>query len=156
MYKIKKTGFTLIELIVVVAILGILATIGLTSFQTSQMKSRDTKRKSDLEQIQRALEMYMNDHSNYPTSVGGEIVVGDALDWGTAEFKDSEGTIYMKQLPGDPRDQEYCYVYSAGPPITYKIYAKLENSEDPKVGGPYTCAGLNTYNYGVSSSNTSP
>ena len=156
-------GFTLIELIVVIAILGILAGIGLTSFRTSQMKSRDAKRKSDLEQVQRALEMYMNDYANYPTSSNdGEIMVnGSALTWGTDEFKDQKETLYIKQLPGDPRgNPEYCYVYDAGPPIVYKIYARLENTQDPAcLGGNCATArafGAGTYNYGVASSNASP
>ncbi|MGB9706948.1 MAG: type IV pilin protein, partial [Microgenomates group bacterium] len=61
-----KFGFTLIELLVAVAILGILATVGLGSFQSSQMKGRDARRKSDLSQIQKALEMYYNDKGAYP------------------------------------------------------------------------------------------
>lgn len=158
MTKKDSSGFTLIELIVVIAILGILAGIGLTSFRTSQMKSRDAKRKSDLEQVQRALEMYMNDYSNYPTSAGGKIVLpGGALTWGTSEFKDSKDTIYIKQLPGDPRGSpEYCYVYDVGPPIVYKIYATLENSEDPKATLNVNCGAGEGYNYGVASPNTVP
>lgn len=156
-----RGGFTLIELLVVTVILGVLAAIGLITFQTSQMKSRDAKRKSDLEQVQRALEMYVNDYGNYPTSAGGKIVVGSALDWGTSEFKDSKETIYMKQLPKDPTgNPEYCYVYEAGPPVAYKIYAKLENSQDPRcLGGNCATAracGTDTYNYGVASSNVTP
>lgn len=164
MNKIKKNrfiqhqfhgaGFTLIELIVVIAILGILATIGLTSFQTSQMKSRDARRKSDLEQVQRALEAYMNDYGNYPAANAGGI---DGFLWG-GEMKDAKDTLYMKQLPKDPRgNPEYCYLTVAATPYTYyKLYAKLENSEDPRIGGPYTCAGIGTYNYGVASSNATP
>ena len=61
-----KKGFTLIELLVVIAILGLLATVGLSSFRTSQLKGRDSKRKSNLSQIQKALEMYYNDYGQYP------------------------------------------------------------------------------------------
>lgn len=150
-----KKGFTLIELLVVMAILGILATVGLGAFRTSQMKSRDAKRKSDLGQIQRALEMYFNDKGTYPTiplsSWGGELVDTDNTE-----------TIYMKELPSDPSGSpEYCYE-----PVnskTYKLYAKLENSQDPNclegICSPPTgsCGGLtNAYNYGVSSPNTLP
>lgn len=161
MNKIKKTGFTLIELIVVIAILGILATIGLTSFRASQIKSRDAKRKSDLEQVQRALEIYMNDVGHYPNSTteGGII---DSFLWG-AEFSDAKGTMYMKELPKDSNSSsEYCYKSVAVPAVatSYKLYAKLENSQDPAcLGGNCATArgcGTGTYNYGVSSSNTSP
>lgn len=147
-------GFTLIELLVVMTILGLLSTVGLVSFRTSQMKSRDSQRKSDLGQIQRALELYYNDYNAYPSSTEGKINVGGALNWGD-EFKDAKGTVYMKELPKDPTgNPEYCYMNFTSP-VSYKIYAKLENSKDPKIGGPYTCAGT-SYNYGVASSNTTP
>jgi len=71
MDKQKNFGFTLMELLIVIAILGLLATIGLGSFRTSQMKGRDAQRKSDLSQIQKALEMYYNDYSGYPAAITG-------------------------------------------------------------------------------------
>jgi len=149
--KMFLKGFTMIELLVVMAILGVLAVVGVQSFRLSQAKSRDARRKSDLEQVQRALEMYVNDHKSYPTSDNGKIL---GTNWG-GEFADSNGTIYMKELPKDPRgNPEYCYSSDTG--NEYKLYAKLENSQDPKVGGPYSCNGVNDYNYGVSSPNTTP
>lgn len=154
-----KRGFTLIELLVVMAILGVLATVGLSSFRLSQIKSRDARRKSDLGQVQRALEMYYNDYGAYPAAAGGEI---GGFAWGTEEFKDAKDTVYMKELPKDPTGtQEYCYATSAVPPYTYyKLYARLENSQDPKcLDGNCATArvcGTGTYNYGVSSSNTVP
>ncbi len=151
----KAVGFTLIELMVVMVILGLLATVGLASFRTSQIKSRDAKRKSDLGQIQRALELYYNDYNTYPDSVGGKISVGGALNWGD-EFKDAKETVYMKELSKDPtKNPDYCYASSASP-VSYKLYAKLENSQDPRIGGPYTCGGVSSYNYGVASANETP
>ena len=148
MIKNRKNAFTLIELLVAVAILGILATVGLGSFQSSQMKSRDAQRKSDLSQIQKALEMYYNDKGRYPLSIPE---AGN-------EWKDtsvSEGTLYMKSVPGDPKGGSYCYESNG---IYYKIYAKLENMKDPKIASPSSsvCTAANGYNYGVSSSNTAP
>lgn len=142
----KIKGFTLIELLVVVVILGILAGIGLSTFQTSQAKGRDSRRKSDLEQIQRALEMYANDKGRYP----------DSLPFGE-EWVDDKGTVYMKEVPVDPRGSEsepgYCYQTEESGKV-YKIYANLENRQDPALGN-YTCGG-ESYNYGVASSNTRP
>lgn len=154
--KNRKNGFTLIELLVVMAILGLLSTVGLNSFRHSQIRSRDARRKSDLEQVQRALEMYYNDYKDYPAaSAGGEISVGGAIFWGS-EFKDTKNTVYMKELPNDSTgDPEYCYLYEDNP-VSYKLYAKLEISEDPQIGGPYTCAGTTDYNYGVASANVTP
>ena len=158
----KSRGFTLIELLVVMVILGILAVVGISSFRTSLAKSRDAKRKSDLEQVQRALEMYYNDNGNYPSSSAGEIVIGvNTLSWvDNSEFSDSKGTIYIKELPEDPSGSpQYCYKPSASP-VSYQLYATLENSQDPRClddncQTERDCFG-EKYNYGVSSSNTVP
>lgn len=154
MKKTNKKGFTLVELLVVMAIIGILSTLGLVSFRNAQPKSRDSRRKSDLEQVQRALEMYYNDYNDYPSSNGGAIQIGSTLTWGVSEMKDSKGTIYMKELPKDPTgNPEYCYVYINK---SFKLYARLENTNDPVVGGPYSCGGVSIYNYGVASPNEKP
>lgn len=63
-----KKGFTLIELLVVVAIIGILASIVLININNARKKARDSKRIAEIEQIQRALEMYYNDNGTYPIS----------------------------------------------------------------------------------------
>jgi prepilin-type N-terminal cleavage/methylation domain-containing protein len=146
--KNKKTGFTLIELLIAVTILGILATVGLGSFQSSQMKGRDAQRKSDLSQIQKALEMYYNDKGGYPLSIPEA-----GIEW--KDLSVSDGTLYMKSVPGDPRGGSYCYESDG---TYYKIYAKLENTKDSKVITPSSsvCTAVNGYNYGVSSSNTTP
>jgi len=145
----KSRGFTLIELLVVIAILGVLATVGLGSFQSSQMKGRDARRKSDLSQIQKALEMYYNDKGGYPLSIPD---VGN--EWRDTSVGD-DGTLYMKSVPGDPKGGSYCYESDGS---YYKIYAKLENTKDPKIITPDSsaCSAADGYNYGVSSSNATP
>ena len=59
-------GFTLIELLVVVAIIGILSSVVLASLNSARAKARDTRRLSDMRQIQRALEMYYDANGSYP------------------------------------------------------------------------------------------
>lgn len=145
----RQAGFTLVELLVVIAILGLLATIGLGSFRSTQIKSRDSQRKSDLSQIQKALEMYYNDHGQYPSSIPA----------GGGSWQDEEGTLYMKKVPKDPKDPAHVYLYQqrdsgAG----YTLYARLENTNDPcfKTG---VCkdyglsCGSGNCNYGIASSN---
>lgn len=156
--KKDKIGFTLIELLVVIAILGILATVGLGSFQSSLMKGRDAQRKHDLGQIQKALEMYLNDHGRY--IAGLPAAAAPLLD------PDNNQTIYMKSVPQGPKGDDYCYETDATGTY-YRIYAKLENVNDQGIiksgcvaGGLCSCAdaggcacNINNNNYRVWSSN---
>lgn len=70
----KKTsltkGFTLIELMVVIAIIGVLASIVMVSLATARAKGRDARRVSDMKNIQLALEQYYNDNLKYPSTLG--------------------------------------------------------------------------------------
>ena len=56
-----KKGFTLVELLIVMAIISILATLIVGGFRSSQMRGRDGARKSDLKQISNALELFYSD-----------------------------------------------------------------------------------------------
>lgn len=56
----SKTGFTLIEILVVMAIIGLLATIILGSFSNARKKSRDARRVADLKQLENAIHLYVS------------------------------------------------------------------------------------------------
>ncbi len=71
MLKLQKrmqAGFTIIELLIVIAIIGILATLVLTNFQGAQAKGRDTVRKNDINSVYQKLEEYYNENGSYPDS----------------------------------------------------------------------------------------
>lgn len=163
----SQAGFTLLELIVVMAIMGLLIAVTASTFQTSRIKGKDGRRKSDLKQIQNALEAYMNDHSVYPQAsapTGGSIVAcggsgTTACAFGSA-FTDENGTVYMAQIPSDPSSPTLQYLYLASSDQKqYQIFTYLENTQDSSTA---TYVGKNcptvTYqcNYGVSSANTTP
>ena len=66
-----KEGFTLIELLVVIAIIGVLASIVLASLNTARLKSRDTRRVADMNQIKLALQLYYDSYRAYPDVAAG-------------------------------------------------------------------------------------
>lgn len=137
--KVKK-AFTLVELLVVMSIIGVLASLAVGSFRTAQLRGRDTQRKSDLKQISNALELFYADHGRYPDAVSGRISgcsydpalgTGTACTWGEGEFTDGK-TVYFKVLPKDPLDA-YSYTYqtvSGSLNQKYQLFARLENTED--------------------------
>jgi len=116
----KNRSFTLIELMIIIAILGVLAALISGNFITSLKKGRDARRKADLEQIQRALEMYYEDNRSYPTSLnfGGQLCHPNGCDV----------KVYMQKIPTDPvSGNNYVYI-STGQ--TYQLYSCIENQLD--------------------------
>jgi prepilin-type N-terminal cleavage/methylation domain-containing protein len=62
-----KKAFTLLELLIVIAIIGILVSIGVASYAQAQKKARDSRRTSDMKAVQAAFEQYYADNNgNYP------------------------------------------------------------------------------------------
>ena len=119
-----KKGFTLVELVVVVAVVGLMTTVTLVLLDpaTQLKKARDAKRKADLSQIQSALELYRADQNAYPTSLP---TCGGALYTTT--------TVYIRKAPCDPKNTgqlTYRYIPSGTPPVIYWIVACLENVND--------------------------
>lgn len=123
----SQKGFTLIEILVAATIIGILSTIGITGFQAVTRNGRDAVRKSDLEQIRSALEIYKSENNQYPASSAC-----------TSPFPD---TTYINPFPADPRKPkfQYCYVRSATSTLTYTICAHLENG-DPNTDYKANCS----------------
>jgi len=164
-------GFTLIELLIVIGVIGILVTgVFVYVDPLAQLqKAHDARRKSDLAQIQRALEQfYKDDNGKYPANpVDGDYRIqgldGQVADWGAPFLP------YMAVLPKDSKDgKKYIYI-SGNNGQSYRLYASLERGgSDPQACKPdgSICSGVpsgvrcgtaaDICNYGVSSPNVSP
>lgn len=140
-------GFTLIELIIVVTIIGILSSLLLSNLVGIRGRVRDGQRKSDLAQIKQALEIYRSDNGTYPDSSG-------ALNLSRCGEKfESPTNVYMQKIPCDPLNTPPYYMYryaTVDDGVTYTLSACLENITDAKKTDPNyaaPCDGTNNWSY---------
>lgn len=133
MKRKQEQGFTIIELIVVMGVISVLATVLITIINPIAQfaKSRDGKRKADLEQMRAALEEYRADQGSYFTPPGSQaylVACGNSFSTGS--------TTYIQNMPCDPlgsgqlyNSQNYAYgVNPTG--SSYAAVACLENAND--------------------------
>lgn len=113
----KRNGFTLLELLIVLGIISIIMMLGSTVYSGVQKRSRDAKRKGDLNIIRSSLELYRTNYSYYPSSLDEN------------DFKSN----YLKIAPSDPKTQQG-YEYTVITPIEcnglsckYNLCTILEN-----------------------------
>src|SRR5438034_11596803 len=102
-------GFTLIEVMVVVVILGILAAIIVPKIMSRPEQARIVKAKQDILAIESALDLYKLDNNTYPSTDQGlqALVTKPAISPIPANWKEDG---YLKQLPEDPWGEAYQYV----------------------------------------------
>lgn len=127
MNKRKNSGFTFIEILVVVTVIALLTTIAAVSYTAVNKRSRDAKRLGDLEQIRAALELCRTEQSTYPASIASGVVCG--------------ANTYLTPLPKDPRDGQvgYGYTYTRLTTTTYSLCATLEDTTQCPTGAASPC-----------------
>jgi general secretion pathway protein G len=138
MHKQSQSGFTLVELLVVIFIIGTLAGLLLTNFVGVRGRATDTKKKNDLRQLKSALRLYYNDYNVYPegnngtllgcganTPPNGTCTEGDDFSGG------SNDTMYMKELPTD-------FQYFSDGDEEFLLITILENASDEDIEQSHT------------------
>ncbi len=144
----KNKAFTLIEILIVIAIIGLLATSVIAYMQNAKLRAQDTRRIEDIASIKKALEIYMVEHSKFPNSLRGLTVGANPI---------------LSDIPQDPSgDPARAYEYAISSSATdFILKAKLNtkdrslnydsdiskygvscNSDDSALSGPYDyCVG---------------
>ena len=101
----EEDGFTLVELMVVIVIIGLLATVVIINVLPSQDKAMVTKAKADISTLSQAMEMYRLDNLSYPG--GGEGLQALVSQPATAQAGRYRPGGYVKSLPNDPWGRPY-------------------------------------------------
>lgn len=128
--RIKQRGFTLLELLVVISLIGLLVGIGSVSYTSAQKKSRDARRKGDMKAVQNGFEQFYAENLRYPKTSGE----GD--------------TAVVGGLPQDPKNSgSYVYTieYDATAGAGYCSCGLLESD----AGNASGLSGSTTCSYGT-------
>ncbi len=161
--KSQKRGFTLIELLVAVAIVGILATIGLLTYGTFIKNARDSRRQADLKAIQSALEQYFADQFYYPCTItfGSALTssIGNCSATTPSTIKTYLNTLPSEQLSSSSRSPYYYAAFATSTGGTcdnsttkcsfYCLWASAESISNFSTGCSVPAANPTAYNYSV-------
>ncbi len=136
-----KHGFTLIEILLVILIIGIVLAIATVSFMNAQQKGRDGARKADLKALQQALEVFYAANKKYPSSSTGKLLCPGSttpMEWGTP-FR-CGSTTYMEKLPTSLAGLEISAVsnFLAQFNFSYDVQAQISVPVVGFVGGGVT------------------
>lgn len=165
-----KSGFTLVEIIVVISIISLIATIGISSYSVLNRNARDARRKADLEQVRSALELYKSNNGAYPTT-GGAWYGTCTAGWATVTSDYVPNIVadgYIQKLPQDPRNgqsfapcssgADVCYTYKSDG-TDYKLISHCGAEVAPNSNDPYydpaNSGSRSGHSFQVSSSNIS-
>jgi prepilin-type N-terminal cleavage/methylation domain-containing protein len=114
LFSSGKRGFTFVELLVVITIIAILTGAAAVSFTNTSIRSRDSRRKLDIENIRSALELCRTESGSYPPSIYNSISCG--------------GETYLNDTPKDPKtDATYTYGFVSA--TSYTITCVLESGD---------------------------
>lgn len=155
-----KKGFTLIELLVVIAIIAIIVGFAMPNFLGVRQRANDLKKKSELQQLKKALRLYYNDYQQYPTTTNnmdikgcGTSVLPAAPSTSCGTSFDANSVTYMNNIPdfNGSTGLGYGFLYC---PVTggddFRMWVTLDNLSDADLASSQTrcsvgCSGLGAW-----------
>lgn len=162
--RIERKGFTLIEILIVVAIIAILASVVLVGLGPTQQAGRDARRLSDLRQVQNGLELYYNKCGFYPGSATGASACAASNNAATAGYADMSSAVTgsglgINTMPLDPTNaapHTYLFDTNGKTASQYVLAAVLENTGNTVFTGytALTVTQLATYTSGDTLTNS--
>ena len=126
-----KKGFTLIELMAVIVILGILATFVVVNVSPFLTRANVEKVKEDIAQLEKALELYKFNESTYPSTQQGLLSLVIPSEDLKKPYLFPRGG-YISEIPTDPWGNPYQYEYPPQKSLNYDIYSL---GADGELGG---------------------
>ena len=130
---VNKAGFTIVELLIVIVVIGILAAITIVAFNGIQERGRDATRGSDIRALKTALSMYKVDNDHYPTVCATMYYNCNASNLASVLIPK-----YIDKIPSDPKTGTsgyfYEYVSDAAPSNRYGIRVRYESKPECKTG----------------------
>jgi general secretion pathway protein G len=136
----RQSGFTLIEIMVVVVIIGLLAAVIVPSVVNKVDEARVAKAKQDIASLETALTMFRLDNSRYPTTdLGLTALTTQPTDPSIRNWKPGG---YIKRISKDPWGFDYVYVYPGTHGGEYDLYSL---GADNQPGGEGTDADIGNW-----------
>ena len=125
-----EAGFTLVEIMVVIVIIGLLTTVVVINVLPSQDRAMVEKARADIQLLEKALEMYRMDNLSYPSVEEGlEALVTPPEGLSRPARYRQDG--YVRRLPDDPWGNPYQYVY----PGEHSVFDVYSLGADGQLGG---------------------
>ena len=136
--NLRQSGFTLIEVMIVVVILGILAAVVVPTIMDKPDQAKVTKARHDVTQIESALQIYRLDNHSYPSTDQGL----DSLTKKPSSAKAWKEGGYIKSLPKDPWGNDYQYLN----PGVHGAIDVFSFGQDGQQGGEGMAADIGNWN----------
>jgi len=131
----KQSGFTIVELLIVIVVIGILAAITIVAFNGVQAKARDGARISKVTSIAKAIELYYADNGTYPPiqdGLGNETSCGSLTEnWGHCDRNKLLSDTLAKYIKIDPTSLsdatqgDYFYTYTSQPGDNFQSFGLM-------------------------------